>query len=923
LHKKFYRRLVLFLSVLILLVSGCHSKTKEELLKDGAELLKTNPNGAIVLFKDAVQKDPNFFEGRFYLAKAYVATGKYERADKELQKVLRQNPKNIDIHRELSKVYIYQNKPEDSMREAKLYLQSKPDDPEALALLGRGYALTDKYKDAKESFLRALQKDGHFVPAKLDLAALYKAQGDTEGARSLLKEVIRSDDQNIRAYYMLAQIEADAGNREEAIKAYKKIADINPSDANALFMLGLSYLEQGDIKKADKAAERMVKKMPRRPEGYRLKGLLSFREKKYDDAVVSFLKSIEIQPATGSYYYLGLCYYNTKVLEQALSAFQKTLDLNPSSMQARLMVAAVLLQQKRVDEAIEAGKKAVQLNEKSALAHNMLGSAYMAKGLYDEGMKELDRAIEIDPELVSAHLKKSYFDIAKGKSKEAEAELETVVQISPEVLNTRLLLIAYYMKAKEYDKALKTAKEGIVGKKSDAVLYSDMAIAVLAKNRNNGSEAFQYIKKAKEANPDFFVPYFNAASYYIANGQYEKALDEYKAVLARAPGNLTALLRTASILELRGRDVEARTYYSKATEVKQPGGWIALANYYLRKKDPEQAVRVLDQAIKTDPKDISALEMQGKIYFGQKKYTAALRDFEAIEKISPDRGVKLIVNTYLSMRQYDKAIGKLEAGLRAAPQRIDLLGEIALVNYVKGDSRKAVDCAQKIISQKPDSAYGYVVLASIYERQGELDRAIDTLKEGLQVEEGNLGGRMMLAKLYTKKQDYATARKIYENVLKTNQNYVPAIFGLGTLCDRTGKKKEAAEMYRQVLAKSANYVPALNNLALLYAEGNGNEKEALRLASEAYSLAPVNASIIDTLGYCLLKNGKVEEATKALEKAASLMPDNPSVRYHLALAYKRAGKNSQAREQIELALAKKNFPEVVQARKTLAELKVK
>lgn len=625
----------------------------------------------------------------------------------------------------------------------------------------------------------------------------------------------------------------------------------------------------------------------------------------------------------GSYYFLGLCYYNKRELEQALNHFQKTLDFNPSFIQARLLRSAVLLAQKRTDEAVEESKKALQVDDKNALAHNILGSAYMTKGMYDEAMRELNKAIELDPKLINAHLKKGFFDIAKGKTGEAETELNAAVQISPELLSTRLLLYTYYMRLKDYDKALKTAREGITGKKSDAVLYNNMAVAVLAKNKNNESEALQYLKKAKEVNPDYFAPHFNTAAYYSARGQYEKALDEYKSVLTRDPSNLGALIRTASTLELRGRNEEALTYYKKAKETKRPEGPIALANYYVRKKDPAPALRVLDEAIKTDSKNITAFEMQGKIYLGQKKYTEAIRAFEGVEKISPDRGMNLIVNTYLAMREYDRALSKLETRLSAAPQRIDLMGEIASVNYVKGDSKKAIDYAQKIIHQKPDSAYGYIVLASIYEKQRQSDKAIDILKKGLQVEEKNIGGRMMLAELYAEKQDYTLAIKTYENIIKKNQNYVPAMFALGTLYDRTGKKKEAAKTYRQVLEKSENYVPALNNLAFLYAEGHGSEKEALRLANKAYGLAPADASVTDTLGYSLLKNGKVEEATKALEKAVSLMPDNPSVRYHLALAYKRGGKNSKSKEQIELALSKKDFSEAVHARKVLEELRGK
>ena len=56
------------------LVSGCTGgagKTKESLLSEGIKLLNgNNPRGAIVLFRNALEKDRNFFEARFQLARA-------------------------------------------------------------------------------------------------------------------------------------------------------------------------------------------------------------------------------------------------------------------------------------------------------------------------------------------------------------------------------------------------------------------------------------------------------------------------------------------------------------------------------------------------------------------------------------------------------------------------------------------------------------------------------------------------------------------------------------------------------------------------------------------------------------------------------------------------------------------------------------
>ncbi len=53
-------------------------KTKGQLVSDGIRLVQDkNPRGAIVLFKNALEKDQNYFEARFQLTKAYTAIGNF------------------------------------------------------------------------------------------------------------------------------------------------------------------------------------------------------------------------------------------------------------------------------------------------------------------------------------------------------------------------------------------------------------------------------------------------------------------------------------------------------------------------------------------------------------------------------------------------------------------------------------------------------------------------------------------------------------------------------------------------------------------------------------------------------------------------------------------------------------------------------
>jgi tetratricopeptide (TPR) repeat protein len=177
--------------------------------------------------------------------------------------------------------------------------------------------------------------------------------------------------------------------------------------------------------------------------------------------------------------------------------------------------------------------------------------------------------------------------------------------------------------------------------------------------------------------------------------------------------------------------------------------------------------------------------------------------------------------------------------------------------------------------------------------------------------------------LYAKKRDYASAMKVYEGMLKSKPGYIPALFSQAAVYEMTGKQKEAIKNYRAIIEKSENYVPALNNLAYAYVEGGGSREEALKLAMKAYTTAPNNGAVIDTLGYVLLKNGKKDDAKRLLERAVVLLPGNSSVHYHLALAYRETGDKEKAKAELMKAIERKNFPEYEKAAKLLQELRQK
>jgi len=875
----------LFALLVCLTLIGCSGKTKEELYTEALQQVKTNPNGALLLLKSALEKDPNYLDARYQLSKAYMAVGKFEQAEKEFQKVLRQDPSRTDVQLDLAKVHIALKKPALAIEEASAYLQGKPGSADGYETIALAHASDKNPAQAEKFLLEALKADPSRVSAKLELAAVYQWQNREADARRLIDQVIKADPKNTRAYYLLAAFESSQGKIDQTLEIYRKISEIDPKDSNVLYKSGILLMGRGDIAGAEKISATLTEKFSKGADGPRLKGIIQYSKKNYKDAMTNLQASLKIRPTIEGYYFLGLSMFSSGDLETALSQFRKILDVSPTYHRARLLSAMILLKQQRIDDSITEAQRVLTDDPKSALAHNVLGSAYLAKGMYSEGMKELQTATDLDPKIVDAHLKKGIFHLARGNVKEAETDLSTAVDVAPDILNTRLLLASFHQRNKNYGKAVSVINQGLTGKPADAVLYNYLAGLMFIQNKP--TDGLGYLTKAKKTDPGFFPAYMNSASYHASRGDHDRALAEYQAVLGKDPGNVSAMLGSATLLEVKGRDADALGWYKKAADSKNPTAFLALAAYHAKKKDSKKALAVLDDAIEAVPRNAAAMEAKGGILLAEKKYKEAIRVFDDLETINPGQGLTLKIRAYVAAKEYEKAREQ----------------------------------ARRVITLNSASAQGYMMLAAVYQSEGKLSQAINELKTGVRMDPKNLPALIALGNLHALNNDNAAAMAAYGDALRKNDDFAPALYAQGSLLEKMGKKKEAVAKYQETISKSDKYVPALNNLSYLYSEGYGSPQAALRHALSAYTLEPGNPAIMDTLGYALLKNKRVDDARKVLEKTVSLMPNNPSVQYHLALVYREKGEKKLAVDTLQKALRLGAFPEAAQAQTMLAELK--
>jgi len=146
------------------------------------------------------------------------------------------------------------------------------------------------------------------------------------------------------------------------------------------------------------------------------KGIKSVEEKKYEDAIHCFNKTIDLYPENvPSYSNLGYIYSIKEMWDEAINAYKKGLAIDPGDIHMHHDLGFALYKNGMHDNAIEEFKKSIALNSKFAPSYHMLGIVYIEKKMFDQAIPMLKKALEIEPgyPIIHCNLGQAYKETEK------------------------------------------------------------------------------------------------------------------------------------------------------------------------------------------------------------------------------------------------------------------------------------------------------------------------------------------------------------------------------------------------------------------------------------------------------------------------------------------------------------------------------
>ena len=361
-------------------------------------------------------------------------------------------------------------------------------------------------------------------------------QGRMEDAILALKEVCDKDKMNVSAWHWLASLSQQADYHHAALSAYRKTVELAPDSRELRCELAHLLLKMGEFKDAEETYRGVVKEWPEFARAHRGLAELWYRTGRTDDAV---------------------------------KAYERSIELDPADLDGRLARAFAITVMKDKETGLAEYRKIVEAHPRNAKVRRGLADVLRALGKYKEAVDELHLAVKLAPDDPDTYLQVAGLLLDTGHYREAKVPIARALQILPDSARAANKLGKYYYLAGDKRKAEMAYRKAVHLNPRSSEYHNDLGAALQEQRR------------------------------------FPQAIQEYEKAVRLDGTNADALFNLGSVLLQSKRDADGATAFRRALA--------------LRPDLAQRVLFVLNQLLKLEPNNKAAAALRNEIKRTQAK----------------------------------------------------------------------------------------------------------------------------------------------------------------------------------------------------------------------------------------------------------------------------------------------------------------
>ncbi|MGH9560348.1 MAG: tetratricopeptide repeat protein [Terracidiphilus sp.] len=613
----------------------------------------------------AASTQPNLAQAYYHLALAAayeddVADGRTDEVNKAVEEyklALDADPNSAELADQLADLYFRIGRVRDAETTARALLKNSPKDTDAHKLLGRIYL-------------------GELSEGENGGAGAAAPHNVLDEAIAEFQKIVALQPKSVDDHMLLGQLYTVKHQPDQAEAEFKTALAIEPESEEAVLNLARLYAEKGDLEKATKTIE-----------------------------------SIPVDARTPKMEFtLGALYDQMKQPKDAIAAYKRAKDLDPSDVQIVDALAQDLLNNHQFDDALAQYKTLSEDNPDDAEPLVHIAEIERRQGKYDDALAVIRKARKMDPNSLEAGFNEGLLLDFLGRLDEAEKVYQQMVDQNQEVSHAN----GAYTEEEKNNRSIFLERLGTVATEENK---TDQAIAAYQKMIDlGGSIAVRGYQGEVDA-------------YHTAH-EYQKALDVAKKAVAADPKNNDFKLMLAGELADQGHPDEAlamaKGLLNGASPDEQRGIWFDIAQMDVRLRRWKDAEEALDKgdSLATKKEDrVYLFFLRGEVAERQKHDDQAEQFFNQALNLDPENAMTL---NYLGYMWADKG-EKLPEALKMIRKAVDIeptsgayRDSLGWAYFKMGEYELAEDNLRQAVNRDQTDPTVHMHLGDLYEKTGRI-----------------------------------------------------------------------------------------------------------------------------------------------------------------------------------------------------------